>query len=195
MTSHWGPLGWMTLHSASLLYSEVPDHSEQLIIHQFLELFSDTISCHHCKTHFINMKRKYELWNPGYLSSKKDFMLFVFRAHNAVNKRIDKPILETVQDCMTTLKNADSYSSLASIRNAYLTYLQQNWAKEYTGEAFALRRKVQELIKINNEYFNLRTIDWTYTFNESVLPINDILPPLQKKRIMIGGFKNGKLLF
>jgi hypothetical protein len=193
MTSYWGPLGWMTLHSASMLYSENPDHSEQLLMHHFIELFAETISCYHCKTHFIDMKRKYAIWKPNYLSSKRECMLFIFRCHNAVNKRIDKPILRTVEECITTLKNADSYSSLQSIRDNYLLYLQQNWGKEFTGEAFALRKKVQELIKINNEYFNLRTIDWTYTFEDSVLPINESLPPIQARR-RIGGFKNGRLI-
>jgi len=193
MTSYWGPLGWMTLHSASLLYPISPQPAEKLLMSQFIDMFGDTISCYHCKTHFNSMKAKYIAWNPEYLSSRKEFMLFVFRCHNAVNKRLDKPILQSVPDCITALKNADSYSSLSSLRNAYFTYLSNNWGKEHTSDGFAIRKKVHELIKINNEYFNLRNVDWTYTFNESVLPINDTLPPVQVRK-KVGGFKNGKLL-
>jgi hypothetical protein len=91
-------------------------------------------------------------------------MLFVFRAHNTVNKRLDKPILYSVKDCITTLKNANSYSSLDSMRNAYLIYLQNNWNKELSADGFSMRKKIQELFKINNDYFNKRTIYWDYTF-------------------------------
>lgn len=195
MTSYWGPLGWMTLHSASLLYPDEPSQSEKLIADRFIELFGNTISCYQCKSHFQDMLKRYKTWNPGYLNSKKEFALFVFRAHNTVNKRIDKPILNTVKDCMQTLKNANSYSNLNSMRNSYLIYLQNNWNKEFTADAFSARRNVQELIKINNEYFNLRTIDLDFQTDET--PI--LLIENQQKEFTIVrrrlGFKNGRLQF
>jgi hypothetical protein len=195
MTSYWGPLGWMALHSASMLYSENPGDVERMLIEQFVNLFADTISCFTCKTHFIAMKKKYVAWNPGYLNSKREFMLFVFRAHNTVNKTLDKPVLQTVKDCITTLKNANSYSSLDSMRNAYLIYLQNNWNKELTADGFSMRRKIQELFKINDEYFNKRTIDWNYTFEDNVLlTIEEKTPVFQRVR-KFGGFKNGRLQF
>jgi len=195
MTSYWGPLGWMTLHSASMLYSENPSPGERMLVQNFIDLFADTISCYQCKTHFISTRDKYIRTYPEYLSSKKDFMLFVFRIHNAVNKRIDKPILQTVDDCIRVLKNANSYSSLESMRNAYLLYLQTNWGKEFTGEAFSLRKKVQELIKINNEYLNTREIDWSYRFEDTVI-FNEIIDsrPKMFHTAKRGGFKNGKLI-
>lgn len=141
------------------------------------------------------MLKRYKAWNPGYLNSKKEFALFVFRAHNTVNKRIDKPILQTVRDCMQTLKNANSYSSLDSMRNAYLIYLQNNWNREFTADAFLAKKSVQELMKINNEYLNLRNIDWDFQSDES--PI--LLIENQQKEFTIvkkrGGFKNGRLQF
>ena len=195
MTSYWGPLGWMTLHSASLLYPDEPSNVEKLIAERFIELFGNTISCYHCKTHFQDMLKRYKTWNPGYLNSKKDFALFVFRAHNTVNKRIDKPILQTVQDCITTLKNANAYSSFETVRNSYLTYLQNNWNKELTAHGFSLRKKVQDLIKINNEYLNLRTIDWDYTFSDSVILIIEEKTQMFQRIRKVGGFKNGRLQF
>jgi len=195
MTSYWGPLGWMTLHSASMLYPEYPVESEKLLMEQFVSLFADTISCFTCKTHFITMKKKYVAWNPGYLNSKREFMLFVFRAHNSVNKKLDKPILKTVKDCITTLKNANAYSSLESIRNVYLTYLQNNWNKELTADGYGIRKKIQELFRINNEYLNKRSIDWDYTFEDNVLLSIEEKTPVFQTRKRIGGFKNGRLQF
>jgi hypothetical protein len=194
MTSHWGPLGWMTLHSASMLYPENPEPAERMLMEYFINLFGETISCFTCKTHFITMKKKYVSWNPGYLNSKKEFMLFVFRAHNTVNKKLDKPILYSVKDCITTLKNANSYSSLDSMRSAYLVYLQNNWNKELSADGFSMRKKIQELFKINNDYFNKRTIDWDYTFEENVLLSIEEKTPVFQTRKKLGGFKNGKLL-
>lgn len=196
MTSHWGPLGWMTLHSASMIYPENPSTAERVLIEKFIDLFGDSISCYHCKSHFLSSRSSYVQSYPGYLNSKKDFMLFVFRIHNAVNKRLDKPILQSVADCITVLKNANSYSSLESMRNAYLSYLQSNWGKEYTAEGLGIRRKVQELIRINNEYLNPREIDWSYTFEDSVI-FNEIIDPRPKMFQVIrrGGFKNGRLIF
>jgi hypothetical protein len=81
------------------------------------------------------------------------------------------------------------------MRNSYLIYLQNNWNKEYTADAFSARRNVQELIKINNEYFNLRTIDLDFQSDET--PI--LLIENQQKEFTIVrrrlGFKNGKLQF
>lgn len=195
MTSYWGPLGWMTLHSASLLYSDEPSHAEKLIAERFIELFGNTISCYQCKAHFQDMLKRYKGWNPGYLNSKKEFVMFAFRAHNTVNKRIDKPILQTVKDCMQALKNANSYSSLDSMRNAYLIYLQKSWNREFTADGLAAKKNIQELMKINNEYFNLRTIDLDFESDES--PI--LLIENQQKEFTIvrksGGFKNGRLQF
>ena len=195
MTSYWGPLGWMTLHSASMLYSENPDLPEKLLMQKFIEAFGETISCFHCKSHFLSMKKRYEAWNPGYLNSRREFMLFVFRAHNTVNKRLDKPVLQSVPDCLVTLKNANSYSDLASVRGSYMTYLQRNWNQDFTADGLSTRKKVQELFKINNEYLNMRTIDWSYTFDDNVLLfIEDVTPVFTQKK-KFGGFKNGKLLF
>jgi hypothetical protein len=195
MTSYWGPLGWMTLHSASLLYPDEPSQSEKLIADRFIELFGNTISCYQCKSHFQDMLKRYKTWNSGYLNSKKEFALFVFRAHNTVNKRIDKPILQTVKDCMQTLKNANSYSDLNSMRNSYLGYLHNNWNKEFTADALSLKKNVQELMKINNEYFNLRTIDWDFQSDETpILLIENQQKEFTNVRKR-GGFKNGKLQF
>jgi hypothetical protein len=196
MTSFWGPLGWMTLHSASMLYSENPTSQEKSLMLSFIDAFGESISCHQCKTHFLTTKIEYEQMYPNYLNSKKDFMLFTFRVHNGVNKRLDKPILQTVNDCIQTLKNANSYSSLHNLRNSYISYLHRNWGQDFSSEGYFVKKKITELIRINNEYFNLREIDWSYTFNEDVLPIKDKLHQQQMIRInRRGGFKNGRLQF
>lgn len=195
MTSYWGPLGWMTLHSASMLYSENPQPVEIMLMGRFLDAFGASISCYNCKTHFATMKKKYETWNPRYLHSRREFMLFVFRAHNTVNKRLDKPVLQTVKDCLDTLKKANTYSSLESMRSAYMAYLHRNWNQDFSADGLSIRKKVQELFKINTDYLNPRTIDWDYTFEDDVLMFVDEKTPVFRSVKKIGGFKNGKLMF
>lgn len=198
MTSYWGPLGWATLHSASLLYSDSPSYEEQLLMTRFLDCFKNTISCYHCKSHFIDMLSKYSKIHPDFLSSKKKFMLFVFRAHNTVNKRLEKPILQSFKICLQTLKSMESYSSLQALRQAYMNYLQTNWNRENTYDGLEARKKCSELFKINTDYFNIRTIDWDIDSNESVLEfIENVEPKYQifSRNSKSGGFKNGKLVF
>ncbi len=195
MTSYWGPLGWATLHSASLLYSDEPSDAEREIMKRFINLFGETISCYTCKTHFLDMLTKYRNWKPNFLDTKREFVLFVMRAHNTVNKRIDKPILTTFQDCLNTLKNMESYSGFKSLRSRYLDYLSQNWGKEYTADSFSARKATQELKKIN-EFFDSREIDWSINYPDDVLIFIDFSKPqfIPKNR-RAGGFKNGRLQF
>jgi len=195
MTSYWGPLGWATLHSMSLLYSDEPSPAEREIIKRFINLFSETISCYTCRTHFQNMLEKYRAWKPDFLDTKREFVLFVMRAHNTVNKRIDKPILPSFQDCLNTLKNMESYSGFVSLRNTYLNYLERNWGKEVSADGFMARKSIQELKKIN-EFFNSREIDWTIDYPDDVLIFIDFSKSqfIPKNR-KAGGFKNGRLQF
>jgi UDP-galactopyranose mutase len=156
MTKLWGPLGWMTLHSVSLIYPESPSLQEKQLVARFLDLFAETISCIHCKLHFKNMKTIYISMYPNFLDSRQNFAMFVFRAHNTVNKRIDKPRPSTVSECLQMLKIATSHTSFAVFRNSYLSYLTRNWGRDYSGEGRIIINAVNEMIKINNEYFSPR---------------------------------------
>jgi len=158
MTKLWGPLGWMTLHSVSLIYPEQPTQAEKMIASRFLDLFADTISCNACKLHFKSILTIYKHLHPDFLNSRQNFAIFVFRAHNTVNKRLDKPIPSTVAACLATLKQATSQTSLAQFRTAYISYLYRNWRREFTGEGMMIVANVKELDKINNEYWSPREI-------------------------------------
>ena len=91
MSKLWGPLGWMTLHSISLIYPEQPTYTEKNIAARFLDLFGETISCNECKVHFKQIYALYKTLHPDFLNSRQHFALFIFRAHNTVNLRLDKP--------------------------------------------------------------------------------------------------------
>ena len=59
MTAIWGPLGWMTLHSISVCYPDNPSQHDVGILNQFMDAFTTSITCPHCKNDFENVFLKY----------------------------------------------------------------------------------------------------------------------------------------
>lgn len=174
-TKIWGPLGWMTLHSISLIYPENPSYADMEILKKFMELFAITISCPDCAGHFQRMFNNYKLNNPSWFISKYEFFLFIARAHNTVNTRIDKPRISTVAECIETIKANTIVTSGATYRNNYITYLIRNWAREQTGEGFMLASSAREMLKINNEYWNPRD---TINISDLRFPEANIITPI-----------------
>jgi hypothetical protein len=176
MSKFWGPLGWMTLHSVSLNYPDTPTAEDQAIARTFLETFRDTITCPYCKTHFTTMLRDYSARVPNQYASRYEMVIFVIRAHNTVNRRLDKPKLETVHDAIATIQSNSKHVSLPTFRRNYLNYLAMNWGREFTGEAAIMRQKTMELKAINDRYWSLRESDGSdRTWEET-----DILTPIER---------------
>jgi Erv1 / Alr family len=168
-TKIWGPQGWMTLHSISTIYPEKME-----LLKKFMNLFEDTITCPDCKNHFSRMFNSYKQTNPSWFASRSQFFLFVARAHNTVNLRIDKPRIPSVAECIDTIRRNTLVTSGSIYRNTYINYLIRNWSHEYTGESFILAQSARELAKINNEYWNARDTA-SYDF---VVPESDIMTPI-----------------
>ncbi len=160
MTARWGPLGWMTLHSVSCCYPEKPKQEDKLILIRFLEKFKETITCPHCKTHFSKMYEKYVRYHPEWANSRYDLFLFICRAHNTVNKRLDKPLQTTVKDCLEALKVNTKSTSANDYRIAYISYVIKNWGSQQSGEGFMMAAAAREMAKINNEYFIPRDVSF-----------------------------------
>ena len=155
-TKFWGPLGWMTLHSISSIYPESPTQEERLLLEKFVEMFRETITCVHCKSHFTGMLNKYKQTHPEWSSSRYDFFLFVCRAHNTVNRRLDKPIFPTLQSCIERLQENTKVTSAAIYRNAYINYLISNWQREMSSDGFINSDIAKRMKRVNEEYFSLR---------------------------------------
>jgi len=174
MTSIWGPLGWMTLHSISANYPEQPSESDKLILKRYLSLFIETITCPTCKGHFGSMYNSYVVRFPRWADSRADLFLFVCRAHNTVNMRLDKHRLPSVSECVTALRYAARVTDPATYRAQYHNYLQRNWAREPTADGFIMSRSVREMMKINAEYWCLRETG----FGDLSFPETDFLQPI-----------------
>jgi hypothetical protein len=178
MTSLWGPLGWMTLHSVSLLYPEIPSSTDKQIVKRFVELFRDSLSCPTCHNHFKIIFNNYVSRHPEWADSRFNFFLFVVRAHNTVNKRLNKPKPATVRECLDTFYNNTRVTDAFTYRQKYMDYLTRNWGREMTGEGMMHMGEVRELKKIMNEYWNPKTdiSTATFDFNANVLDFIDETP-------------------
>jgi hypothetical protein len=178
MTALWGPLGWMTLHSVSLLYPEVPSNADKQIVKRFMILFQDTISCPSCHQHFKVIFENYVRIHPHWADSRFNFFLFVAIAHNTVNKRLNKPRPDSVQACLDMFANNTKVTSAAVYRQKYMEYLARNWGRELSGEGMMRIAEVRELRRIMNEYWNTKTDESTATFKKSasVLDLIDETP-------------------
>jgi len=165
MTTLWGPMGWMTLHSVSYLYPERPSNADKEILKRYMELFRDTITCIHCHNHFKAVFQNYTSYHPEWANSRFDFFLFVSRAHNTVNARLNKPKPDSVQNCMTTFQSNTVVTSTLTYRTKYIEYLMRTWGREMSGDSLIKLGLARELRKITEEYWNKKTDTSTASFN------------------------------
>ena len=153
MTSIWGPLGWMTLHSVASCYPDTPVQSEKALIQTWLDMFQSTITCPSCREHFGIALGSYRRQYPQMLSSREEFLLATFRLHNAVNRRINKPIHSTVAACFEQLRNNVKLRSAREYRIAYINHIQRFWRTLQDVTGITALKKINEMRKIEYEYF------------------------------------------
>lgn len=180
MTAIWGPLGWMTLHSTAFAYPEFPTQAEKNLMNTWLDLFRDTITCVHCKGHFTEMLASYRRQFPNMLGSRQDFAMFTLRAHNAVNRRLRKPVYMTLQDCMETLRNNVKTRKASDYRISYINHIMRYWNSLQDISGIVTSKKVLELKKIEIEYVSSRDTNFTIDLNNDVVVLpKDMLEPVE----------------
>ncbi len=135
-------------------------------------MFRDTITCPHCREHFTNMLQTYRSKFPNMLGSRQEFALFTFRAHNAVNRRLRKPIQLTLDDCMTTLRNNVKTRTAVNYRVSYLDHIQKYWKTWQDVTGMVALKKINEMRKIEVTYVQARDSN----FNVTLIPDVVVLP-------------------
>ena len=174
MTSLWGPLGWMTLHSISYLYPENPTYADIEILTRYMNSFRDTITCIHCHNHFKALYATYTRRHPDWANSRFNLFLFISRAHNAVNQRLNKPIQSSVQSCIEAFRANTVVTSAQTYRAEYLKYLMRTWGRELVGDSMIRLTQVRELIKITNEYWSIKQETGVQSFNLSAQVVEQL---------------------
>ena len=171
MTAVWGPLGWMTLHSVSHNYPDSPSPQEKQLAAQWIELFRDTITCPSCQGHFTELVNSYKSIYPYYLDSRTEFILFGYRAHNTVNRRLDKPVYNSVEECEAAFSSNLASRSAAEYRSAYVKHIQRHWSSMRDMNGISHLRKILEMTNIERHYWSLRENTTTTLVGLLVLPI------------------------
>ena len=205
MTAIWGPLGWMTLHSVATMYPEQPNQQQPHLMHLSLDMFRDTITCPTCQGHFSSMLSTYRQSFPNMLASRQNFAMFTFRAHNAVNRRLHKPIQGDVEACMTLLKNNVKNRSARDYRVSYLNQITRYWRSYRDITGIAALRKIGEMNKIEGEYLTPRDNNFEVTLLSDIVVLPQdalernprqeapsrpiIRPPMQGFRLTASGIR------
>lgn len=135
----------------------------------WLDLFRDTITCVHCKQHFTEMLAAYRVSFPTILASRHDFAMFSFRAHNAVNRRLNKPIFNSVEECMTTLQSNTKLRSARDYRISYVNHITRYWRTMQDTSGVVALKKINEMKKIEIEYIEARDTGFAVTFRSDIV--------------------------
>jgi hypothetical protein len=156
-------------------------------MYSWLDMFRDTITCPHCREHFTSLLQTYRATFPGMLNSRQDFALFTFRAHNAVNRRLKKPIQATLEDCMATLQNNVKLRLAKDYRISYLNHVARHWKTWQDITGIVALKKLNEMRKIDVEYIQPRDKNFAVTLipDVVVLPQDSLEPregPVEVRR-------------
>jgi len=157
----------MTIHSASSCYPDNPTQAEISLMTTWFDMFQSTITCPSCREHFGETLAGYRQRFPNYLNTRADFMMFVFRAHNSVNNRLNKPIYATVHDCFEVLRNNVKGRAARDYRAAYLNHIRRHWRTLQDTSGITALKKINEMTKIEASYFQPRDNNF-----ETLIPEN-----------------------
>jgi hypothetical protein len=160
----------MTLHSVASLYPNTPTEAERLLMVKWLDLFRDTITCPSCQGHFAELLASYRAQFPNMLYTRRDFLLFTFRAHNSVNKRIGKPVYGTVKECFDLLRKNVQFNKSQSFRITYTNHITRHWRTFQDASGMSAMKKINEIKKIEMQYMAPRTNEF-----EEMIPEDNLI--------------------
>jgi len=182
MTAIWGPLGWMTLHSLSVAYPETPDQNDKTQLNQFMDAFSNSITCMDCRNHFFETFGKYKRDVSSWNASRYDLFLAICRMHNSVNKRIDKPAPRTVFECLESLRNATSRTSQLEFREKYFEHVIRNWsAQQFMSIGVQSLNSAKQMKNLHDSYWKSRLTSYIgLSFPEANIFDYAVQPPPQR---------------
>jgi hypothetical protein len=107
------------------------------------------------------------------LFSRRDFLLFTFRAHNAVNARLLKPVKNSVAECFEVLRTNVKITPANVYRNTYITHIRRYWRTMQDISGITALKKISEMMKIENEYSIPRNNNFEQDISEDIV----VLPP------------------
>ena len=122
----------------------------------WLGLFTDTITCPHCRDHFRSMRQAYQAKFPGFLDSRQAFATFAVRAHNVVNARLSKPVYATMEESLAVLRGNLKTRPAVDYRISYVNHIIRYWATMQDTAGITSMKKAMEMKKIEVDYIGPR---------------------------------------
>lgn len=182
-------MGWVTLHSVAALYPEKPSEYEIALIKQWLDCFARTIVCPSCQVHFTKMLETYRAARPQMFNSRTEMMIFVLRAHNTVNRRLNKKVY-TLEESEAIFKNwSPEYCRWQ--RNRYLQHIQRQWGSQVSMQGIVALTYVKQLVTAETGYWSTRTLDWSIVVSDPssvTFPIVEFKPKNRTAEELALGF-------
>lgn len=132
----------------------------------WIDMFRDTITCPSCRDHFTSLLAVYRRDYKDMLASRREFMLFTFRAHNSVNQRLSKPVYGNVAVCFEQLRNNVKSRPAREFRTAYITHIRRFWRTFQDISGITALKKINEMAKIENEYAGPKTNNFEIAIEE-----------------------------
>ena len=103
------------------------------------------------------------------LSSRREFLVATFRLHNAVNRRLNKPIHSTVAACFDQLRNNVKSRSARDYRIAYVNHIQRFWRTMQDASGISALKKINEMRKIEYEYLQKHENNFEIDIPETIV--------------------------
>jgi len=104
--------------------------------------------------------------------------MFTFRAHNAVNRRLKKPIYATLDDCMNTLKANVKSRTARDYRISYINHATRHWRVFQDVTGITALKKLNEMKKIETDYLTPRDTNFEVTLRPDVVVLpQDVMEP------------------
>lgn len=98
----WGPPAWIFLHCITLTYPEKPTPEEKERYRIFFYSLGDVLPCKMCRQEYTIRMKKFPI--EPFLDSKKTLTQWMIDFHNSVNKRTKKPVIDTRQKALATIR-------------------------------------------------------------------------------------------
>jgi putative heme degradation protein len=124
------------------------------------------------------MLANYRSQFPNILANRQTFVVFTFRAHNAVNRRLHKPVYSSVEECMATLRRMVSVRPASEYRRAYIARITRHWKVFQDIHGIVALKKLQEMKRIEAEYIATRDTN----FIVDIKPDMVLLPQAMMER-------------
>lgn len=90
----WGKHMWTSIHFVALGYPNEPTQYHKNAYKTFFDSLAQTLPCKSCSDHFKQLLKSFPLTDDHLKNNMKLFEWTVF-LHNKVNKKLNKPIIDT----------------------------------------------------------------------------------------------------